>query len=134
MKVVRSVNVAFEQTLVNSGTSVLKFYLHVSRDEQKARLLERLTQPDKCWKFNERDLDERKLWEKYEEATEDVLSATSSKSTPWYIIPADNKWAARSVVADILTTKIRSLVLKYPVVSEEQRKKLEEARRGLLGE
>ena len=113
----------FEQTLVNSGTSVLKFYLHVSREEQKARLLERLTQPDKRWKFNERDLEERKLWEKYEVATEDVLSATSSKSTPWYIIPADDKWYARAAIADIIAGHLDSLDLEYPKVSPEDEEK-----------
>ena len=107
----------FEQTLVNSGTSVLKFYLHVSRDEQKARLMERLTQPEKRWKFNERDLEERKLWEKYTEATEDVLSATSTKSTPWYIIPADDKWYARAAIADIIAGHLGSLDLEYPKVA-----------------
>ena len=114
----------FEQTLVNSGTSVLKFYLHVSQDEQKARLVERLTQPDKRWKFNERDLEERKLWEKYEVAIEDVLSATSSKSTPWYVIPADDKWYARAAIADIIAGHLDSLALEYPKVSPEEEEKL----------
>ena len=113
----------FEQTLVNSGTSVLKFYLHVSKDEQKARLMERLTQPEKRWKFNDRDLEERKLWEKYQEATEDVLSATSSKSTPWYIIPADDKWYARAAIADIIAGHLDSLALEYPTVSPEDEEK-----------
>jgi len=113
----------FEQTLVNGGTSVLKFYLHVSRDEQKKRLLERLTQPDKRWKFNEGDLAERKLWEKYEEATEDALSSTSTKSTPWYIIPADDKWYARASIADIIAGHLESLDLEYPKVSPEDETK-----------
>jgi len=113
----------FEQTLVASGTSVLKFYLHVSREEQKLRLLERLTQPDKRWKFNVRDLEERKLWDQYEEATNDVLSATSSKSTPWYIIPADDKWYARAAVADIIASHLESLDLEYPRVSPEDEEK-----------
>jgi len=114
---------AFEQTLVDSGTSVLKFYLHVSREEQKLRLLERLTQPDKRWKFNVRDLEERKLWDQYEEATNDVLSATSSKSTPWYIIPADDKWYARAAVADIIASHLENLDLEYPRVSPEDEEK-----------
>ena len=113
----------FERTLVNSGTSVLKFYLHISREEQKARLLDRLTQPEKRWKFNERDLEERKLWEKYDEATQDVLSATSSKSTPWYIIPADDKWYARAAVADIIAGHLESLDLQYPKLSSEDEAK-----------
>ncbi len=113
----------FEQTLVKSGTSVLKFFLHVSREEQKARLLERLTQPDKRWKFNERDLEERKLWEKYEDAAQDALSATSTKSTPWYVIPADDKWYARAAVADIIANHLHSLDLQYPKVLPEDEEK-----------
>lgn len=115
----------FEQTLVNSGTSVLKFYLHVSREEQKKRLLERLTQPEKRWKFNERDLEERKLWGKYEEAIEDALPATSTKSTPWYVIPADDKWYARAAVADIIASHLESLDLQYPKVSPDDEAKFE---------
>jgi len=86
-------------------------------------LLERLTQPEKRWKFNERDLEERKLWDQYEEATNDVLSATSSKSTPWYIIPADDKWYARAAVADIIASHLESLDLEYPRVSPEDEEK-----------
>lgn len=115
----------FEQTLVDSGTSVLKFYLHVSREEQKKRLMERLTQPDKRWKFNARDLEERKLWDQYEQATNDMLSATSSKSTPWYIIPADDKWYARAAVADIIAGHLESLALEYPKVSSDDEAKFE---------
>lgn len=123
---------SFEKHLVRNGTVILKFFLHVSKEEQKRRFLDRLERPEKNWKFSPSDLSERAFWDDYMDAYEAALEATSTKSAPWYIIPADNKWAARSVVADILTTKIRSLDLEYPVVSEEQRKKLEEARRGLL--
>ncbi|MCF7959721.1 MAG: polyphosphate kinase 2 family protein [Pirellula sp.] len=119
----------FEQTLVNGGTSVLKFFLHVSQDEQKARMLERLTQPAKRWKFNERDLEERKLWNKYQEAIEDALSATSTKSAPWYVIPADDKWYARAAIADIIASHLESLDLEYPKVSEQ-----DEAKFALLAE
>ena len=94
-----------------------------AKDEQKARLMERLTQPEKRWKFNDRDLEERKLWDKYEEAAEDVLSATSTKSTPWYIIPADDKWYARAAVADVIAGHLDSLQLEYPKVSEEDEAK-----------
>jgi PPK2 family polyphosphate:nucleotide phosphotransferase len=114
---------AFEETLVNGGTSVLKFFLHISQETQRERLLERLTQPDKRWKFNERDLVERKLWEKYQEAIEDALPATSTKSTPWYIIPADDKWYARAAVADIISSHLESLGLEYPKVTEEDEAK-----------
>jgi len=119
----------FEQTLVNGGTSVLKFFLHVSQDEQKARMLERLTQPAKRWKFNERDLEERKLWNKYQEAIEDALPATSTKSAPWYVIPADDKWYARAAIADIIASHLESLDLEYPKVSEQ-----DEAKFALLAE
>ncbi len=119
----------FEQVLLNSGTSVLKFFLHVSKDEQKARMLERLTQPSKRWKFNENDLEERKLWDKYEQAIEDALPATSTKSAPWYVIPADDKWYARAAIADIIAAHLESLGLEYPKVSEE-----DEAKFALLAE
>ena len=119
----------FEQTLVNGGTSVLKFFLHVSQDEQKARMLERLTQPAKRWKFNERDLEERKLWNKYQEAIEDALPATSTKSAPWYVIPADDKWYARAAIADIIASHLESLDLEYPRFSEQ-----DEAKFALLAE
>ena len=111
---------SFEKTLVDSGTSVLKFYLHISQDEQRKRLLERLDDPSKHWKFNPRDLEERKLWKSYEEAVEDAISATSNKQAPWYIIPADDKWYARAAVADILSSHLDSLDLKYPEVSAEE--------------
>lgn len=125
---------SFEKHLVRNGTVILKFFLHVSKEEQKRRFLDRLERPEKNWKFSASDLSERAFWDEYMDAYEAALEATSTKSAPWYVIPADNKWAARSVVADVLTTKIRSLDLQYPVVSEEQRKKLEEARRGLMAE
>jgi polyphosphate kinase 2 (PPK2 family) len=113
----------FEQTLVKSGTSVLKFFLNISRDEQKERLLERLTKPEKRWKFNERDLVERGLWDDYQKANNDVLEATSTKSAPWYIIPADDKWYARAAVADIIAAHLESLDLQYPKLTPEDEAK-----------
>jgi PPK2 family polyphosphate:nucleotide phosphotransferase len=114
---------AFEETLVHGGTSVLKFYLHISQETQKERLMERLTQPDKRWKFNERDLEERKLWKQYQEAVEEALPATSTKATPWFVIPADDKWYARAAVADIIAGHLESLDLQYPTVSAEDETK-----------
>ena len=114
---------AFEETLVHSGTSVLKFYLHISQETQKERLMERLTQPDKRWKFNERDLEERKLWKQYQEAAEEALPATSTKATPWFVMPADDKWYARAAVADIIAGHLESLDLQYPTVSAEDETK-----------
>lgn len=110
----------FEKTLTESGTSVLKFYLHISRDEQRKRLLERLETPDKHWKFNAGDLAERKLWKEYQEAFEDAMEATSTKASPWYVIPADDKWYARAAVADLISGHLDSLGLEYPKVSPEE--------------
>ena len=116
---------AFEKTLALNGTLVLKFYLHVSRDEQKQRFLERLTEPDKHWKFNARDLKERALWPEYENAFEDALAATSQKWAPWYCIPADNKWYARAAIADIIAAQLESLDLEYPEVPSDEREQFD---------
>jgi PPK2 family polyphosphate:nucleotide phosphotransferase len=110
----------FEQTLVESGTSVLKFYLHISPAEQRKRLLERLDVAEKHWKFNAGDLQERKLWKQYEEAFEEALPATSTEQAPWYVIPADDKWYARATVADLISGHLDKLDLEYPKVSPEE--------------
>ena len=125
---------AFERHLARNGTVILKFFLNVSKDEQKRRFLDRLDRPDKNWKFSAADLAERAHWGDYMRAYSDCLSATSTKSAPWYVVPADHKWVARAVVADVITTTIRSLDLKYPEVTDEQREGLTEARRRLLAE
>ena len=118
----------FERHLSRNGTLILKFFLHISKDEQKKRFLERLETPEKHWKFSTSDLAERAFWKDYMEAFEEALSATSTEWAPWYIIPADHKWVARAVVADILTSTIGSLHLSHPEVTPEKRKALEEAR------
>jgi polyphosphate kinase 2 (PPK2 family) len=110
---------------------VLKFFLHVSKGEQKRRFLDRLDRPEKNWKFSTADLQERAFWSDYMDAYEDALAATTSKEAPWYVVPADDKWATRAVVADVITTAIRSLGLKFPEVTAEQRKRLAEAKREL---
>jgi PPK2 family polyphosphate:nucleotide phosphotransferase len=125
---------AFERHLVRNGTLILKFFLHVSKNEQKRRFLERLDRPEKNWKFSTADLAEREFWDDYQEAYEDALTATSTKWAPWYVVPADNKWVTRSVVADILTTGIRSLPLEFPTPSDEQLESLAAAREKLLSE
>ena len=125
---------AFEQHLVRNGTVILKFFLNVSKDEQKKRFLERLDRPEKNWKFSPSDLAERGYWDDYMAAYEDALTATSTDWAPWYVIPADHKWITRAVVADIVTTAIRELDLKYPEVTDEQRKLLAEARKKLDAE
>jgi PPK2 family polyphosphate:nucleotide phosphotransferase len=125
---------AFERHLVRNGTVILKFFLHVSKGEQKRRFLERLDRPEKNWKFSASDLTERGYWDDYAAAYEDALGATSTKWAPWYVVPADHKWVTRTIVADIVTTAIRDLDLEYPEVTPEQRKLLEEARVKLSGE
>jgi PPK2 family polyphosphate:nucleotide phosphotransferase len=119
---------AFERHLSRNGTLILKFFLHISKDEQKKRFIERLETPEKHWKFSASDLAERAFWKDYMEAFEEALSATSTEWAPWYIIPADHKWVARAAVADILASTIGSLHLTYPEVTPEQRHALAEAR------
>jgi len=125
---------AFERHLVQNGTFIMKFFLHISREEQKKRLLDRLEDKKKYWKFALSDLAERQFWDDYQTAYEMMLSKTSTDTAPWYIIPADYKWIARSLIADIISTKIRSLDLKYPEVAEETLKQLEVAREKLASE
>ncbi len=118
----------FERHLVRNGTVVLKFFLNVSKEEQKQRLLKRLETPDKEWKFSLTDLSERSKWADYMEAYEEMLNNTSTEWAPWYIIPADKKWVAHSSISDIIVSQIKKLNLKYPVLSKEQREALEKAK------
>jgi PPK2 family polyphosphate:nucleotide phosphotransferase len=123
----------FEKHLARNGTLILKFFLNVSKKEQKKRFLERLTNPAKYWKFSAADLEERAYWKDYMEAYDDAISATSTKWAPWYIIPADNKWIARAAVSAIISHSIESLGLKAPQVPKENLKALQTARRRLEG-
>ncbi len=118
----------FERHLVENGTLILKFFLHISKDEQKKRLLERLETEDKYWKFSLADLAERRYWDDYQEAYEKMLENTSTEHAPWYVIPADYKWAARALVADVIATAIQSLPLHYPEVTPEQMNEIRRAR------
>lgn len=122
---------AFEQTLARQGTLILKFFLNVSRKEQKERLLERLNNPEKYWKFNASDLAERKLWPEYQTAIEEALAATSTSHAPWFLIPADDKWYARAAIADIIAARLEELGLHYPTVSEDEQAKFAEYARQL---
>ncbi|MFN0165301.1 MAG: polyphosphate kinase 2 family protein [Bryobacteraceae bacterium] len=124
----------FERHLTKSGTRVLKFFLHVSPEEQKKRFLERLTNPEKHWKFSAADLAEGAHWKGYMEAYEDALSATSTKDAPWFVIPADHKWVARAAVSEILADSIEGLQLKFPKPTKEQVAAIREARKKLEGE
>ena len=120
-----------ERHLVRNGTVVLKFFLHISKEEQRQRLLARLKDPEKQWKFELGDLGERAYWDEYTEAYEEAIAATSTRWAPWYVIPANHKWPARATVADILTTAIRKLNLKSPQVPSEELKGFAAARRKL---
>ncbi len=124
----------FEKYLVRNGILVLKFFLNVSKEEQKKRFLERIDNPDKNWKFSLNDAKERRSWDKYMKAFEDVFSNTSTKWAPWYIVPADNKWFTHVVISDIIVKTLQSLNLRYPEVTEEHKRELQEAKEALLGE
>ena len=106
----------FEQMLADEGTTIIKFFLNISRDEQKKRLQARLDDTEKLWKFNPGDLDDRALWPQFMEAYSDVFSKTSSESAPWYVVPADDKWQRDLIVADILIKTLKALDMKYPSV------------------
>lgn len=122
---------AFERHLTRNGTVIRKFFLHVSKNEQRKRFLERLNNPKKHWKFSASDLAERGYWGEYMDAYEDLLSETSTEHAPWYVIPADRKWVTRALVANVIATTIQSLDLKYPEVTKEQLVRIEEARQKL---
>ena len=118
----------FERHLVRNGTVVLKFFLNVSKEEQKQRLLKRLENHDKNWKFSLTDLSERSKWMDYMEAYEDMLNETSTDWAPWYVIPADKKWVTHASISEIIVSQIKKLDLKYPVLTEEQCESLEKAK------
>ena len=124
----------FEKYLYENGTLIIKFFLHVSKEEQTKRFLERIDDPAKNWKFSDGDLEERKYWDDYMKNYEEVLAATSTKLAPWYIIPADKKWFARLAISEVVIETMKNLDLKYPEVSEEQKNNLELCKTQLLNE
>ena len=124
----------FEQHLARNGTTILKFFLNVSKEEQKGRFLERLETPEKNWKFSSGDIVERGYWDDYMVAFEQAITATSTPWAPWYVIPADRKWAMRAAVADIITTTIQGLPLEYPKLPEDEVARLADAKAKLLAE
>ena len=124
----------FEQHLMRNGTVILKFFLNVSQERQRQRLIERLENPDKNWKFSISDLSEREKWKDYMEAYEEVLEKTNTEWAPWYIIPADKKWVTRASVSEILVSKIAELDLKYPVLTKDQLAELKKAKAKLCHE
>jgi PPK2 family polyphosphate:nucleotide phosphotransferase len=123
---------AYERYLARQGIAIVKFFLNVSRAEQQKRFLERLDQPEKHWKFSASDVAERAYWDEYMEAYEDAIRATAAPHAPWYIVPADRKWVTRLVVGAAMIDTLLGLDLHYPVVSEAERTKLQEARTALV--
>ncbi len=123
----------FELYLSRNGIVVRKFFLHVSKDEQRKRFLERLDEPEKNWKFSSADLRERRCWDEYQRAYEDTIRHTATKHAPWYVVPADHKWFTRLVVAAAVTDALREMKLAYPTVSSDEKARLAEARQALLG-
>lgn len=121
----------FEQHLTRNGTVILKFFLHISKKEQKRRFLARLENPEKYWKFSAADLAERSRWDDYMQAYEDALNATSTQDAPWYIIPSDHKWVARLLVSEILADTIQGLNLRWPQPTSQQKAALVKARKQL---
>src|SRR5215813_1810455 len=124
----------FERYLSRQGTVVRKFFLNVSREEQKRRFLERIEQPEKNWKFSAADVKERRHWNEYMDAYEDAIRATATPDAPWYVVPADNKWFTRLVVAAAVVTTLEALDLQYPKLGKKQLAELAAARAGLEAE
>ena len=124
----------FEKNLADNGMIILKFFLHVSKKEQKKRFMERIEDPGKNWKFSLSDLKERAFWDEYQKAYGEAISATSTKRAPWFIIPADDKWFARLAIASVIHRVFDQLKLKYPTVSDSQKAELEKARLKLMSE
>ena len=123
---------AFERYLSRNGILIRKFFLNVSKKEQKQRLLDRLEQPDKNWKFSISDLHERECWDDYMEAYEEMIANTSTPHSPWFVIPADNKWLTRLAVAAAVVDSLEDLELSYPKVDARKRKELDAARKALM--
>jgi PPK2 family polyphosphate:nucleotide phosphotransferase len=123
----------FEKHLVRNGTVILKFFLNLSKDEQKRRLLARIDETDKNWKFDPNDLVEREHWGDYQSAYENAIAATASKAAPWHVVPADNKWFTRLVVAATIAERLEELDPKFPAVDDEQRRAMVKAKRQLGG-
>jgi polyphosphate kinase 2 (PPK2 family) len=124
----------FEKYLTRNGVVVLKFFLHLSKDEQKKRFLERLEMPEKNWKFSMDDVKERAHWKDYQKAYEVMIQSTATERAPWYVIPADNKWFTRLAVAAAIIDTLDSLHLQFPEVDKEKKKELAKVREALIRE
>jgi PPK2 family polyphosphate:nucleotide phosphotransferase len=122
----------FEQHMARSGTVIRKFFLHLSKKEQKARFLARLDQPEKNWKFSAADVRERECWDDYQKAYEEMIQNTATMHAPWYVVPADNKWFTRLVISAAVVEALEEMDLAYPTVDAEKRKQLDAAKKALL--
>jgi PPK2 family polyphosphate:nucleotide phosphotransferase len=122
----------FERHMAQSGTVIRKFFLHLSKKEQKKRFLARLDEPEKNWKFSAADIHERKYWDEYQDAYEVMIRNTATEHAPWYVVPADNKWFSRLVISTVLVDTLESLNLEYPEVADAKRKELAAAKKILL--
>ncbi|TWI98149.1 Polyphosphate:AMP phosphotransferase [Mucilaginibacter frigoritolerans] len=122
----------FEKHLAENGTIIIKFFLHVSKDEQKERFLERIDDKEKNWKFSAADIYERGFWNDYMNAYEEAIKQTATEKCPWYVIPADKKWVTRTAISHIILDTLKELNLKYPVLPKEEKEKLEEAKKLLI--
>lgn len=125
---------AFEQHLARNGTVILKFFLHVSKEEQKRRFLERIDEPDKRWKFSAGDIVERGHWDAYMAAYEDMIRHTATKAAPWHVVPADNKWFTRLVIAATIVDRLERLDPEFPPVDDKALKEMEDLRKKLVAE
>ena len=125
---------AMERYLARNGTVILKFFLNVSRGEQRARFLDRLEQPAKNWKFSTADISERALWPKYQASYQEVIRHTSTKLAPWHVVPADHKWFARVVIGSTIVAALDKLELKFPTVDKAERSEFKQVREALLAE
>jgi PPK2 family polyphosphate:nucleotide phosphotransferase len=124
----------FERYATRNGIAIVKFFLHLSKKEQKRRFLERLDTSEKNWKFSAADVRERQCWDQYQEAYEKMIQHTATDYAPWYVVPADNKWFTRLVVVEAVTNTLKAMNLKYPKVSEEEKAALAQARKQLESE
>jgi PPK2 family polyphosphate:nucleotide phosphotransferase len=124
----------FEKIISENGTTILKFFLHLSKDEQKARFLERIENPEKNWKFSASDINERSYWEDYQEAYATAISHTSTDYAPWYIIPADHKWFSRVTIGNIIVQTLEKMNIQLPIISEREKALLQQAKEKLKKE
>ena len=123
---------AFERYAADNGMPILKFFLNISRDEQRRRFLARIDEPEKNWKFSEADLRERGFWQDYQQAFEDAINETATHYAPWYVVPADNKKTMRLIVASAVLDTLQQMDMQYPTVSQEREKELQAYRSKLL--